>query len=63
MSSGLSVSGPNALLALRGLGLFETIRARSEEPEVFRAPKFTSGHGSHEVVYDVRHLYVVLLIS
>ncbi|KAJ7597382.1 hypothetical protein C8J56DRAFT_851542 [Mycena floridula] len=44
--------GTNALEALKGLGLYEEIRKRSEEPVAFRALKFVSGMENHDLVYD-----------
>jgi salicylate hydroxylase len=47
-------SGPNAVRALRGLGVLDDILARVEEPLGKRALLFISGLPGHEEVYDVR---------
>ncbi|KAG7452203.1 FAD/NAD(P)-binding domain-containing protein [Guyanagaster necrorhizus] len=45
--------GPNALRALKGLGLYEAVLSRSDTPSpTFRQFLFLSGLGEHEVIYD-----------
>jgi len=48
------VSGPNAIRALKGLGILDVILAKSKirEPsmDLFR---FVTGSGDHELVFDV----------
>ncbi|KAG6826524.1 hypothetical protein H0H92_015478 [Tricholoma furcatifolium] len=46
--------GPNALYALKKLGLLEALLLRAEEPQPRMRPmRFISGSGTHELIYDV----------
>ncbi|KAG6811860.1 hypothetical protein H0H92_005531 [Tricholoma furcatifolium] len=45
--------GPNALYALKELGLLEALMSRAEEQPRIRAFRFISGAGAHEFICDV----------
>ncbi|KAJ7460974.1 FAD/NAD-P-binding domain-containing protein [Mycena galericulata] len=48
--------GPNALRALKGLGILDTVLARVDDEKLTdRRMLFVSGPGAHEEVYDYNH--------
>jgi salicylate hydroxylase len=47
------ISGPNALRALKGLGVLDAVLAHSDEAQqTARRMLYMSGTGAHEQVYD-----------
>jgi hypothetical protein len=53
-------TGPNAIRALEGLGVLDAVLLRSSERILTqRAPRFVTGLGKHEHIYDVTYAHYI----